>query len=92
MFGDIKKHFNHDNNPYTNKQLIGCKDLFGGVIVKEWVVSNQKRIDFKLYNKVIVKICIEYFHECCKRRCIVLHELEVQRKFSQDELLEIEEE
>ena len=34
--GDIKRCFNHDNDPYTNQQLIRCKNLFRGVIVKEW--------------------------------------------------------
>ena len=55
-------------------------------------VSNQKRVDFKFYNKVTVKMCVEYFHECWKRRCIVLHEPEVQRKVLQDEVLAIAEE
>ena len=70
----------NSSNPFTNQQFIGCKDLCRGLIVKEWVLSNQKRIDFKSHNKVIVKMSIEYFHECWKRRCSVLHEIEVQRK------------
>ena len=60
--------------------------------MKEWVVSNHKPIYFKLYNKVVVKMCVENFSECSKRRYIVLHEPEVQRKILQDEVLAIVEE
>ena len=45
LMQDTNKCFNNDNNAYDNQQLIGCRDLFRGVIVKEWVVSNQKQID-----------------------------------------------
>ena len=38
MLGDINKYFHNDNNPYANQQLIGFKDLFKGVIAKEWIV------------------------------------------------------
>ena len=68
MLDDLKNHFNHDYNSYTNQQLIGYKYLFRGVIVKEWEVSNQKCIDFKLHNNAIVKMQVEYFYECWKRR------------------------
>ena len=37
MLDNINEYFNDDNNPYTNQQLIRHKDLFRGVIVKEWV-------------------------------------------------------
>ena len=57
--------------------------------MKEWVASNQKHIIFKLNNKVIVKIHIEYSHECCKKRFVVFHELELQRNILQDEVLAI---
>ena len=68
MLCDINKYFNNDDNACTNKQLIGCKDLFRVVILKEWVVSNQKRIYFKSHDREIVKTCIKYYHECWKRR------------------------
>ena len=33
------------------QQLIGCEDLFRGVIVKGWEMENQSRINFNLYKK-----------------------------------------
>ena len=55
-------------------------------------MSNQKRIDFKLHDKAIIKICVECFHGYWKRRRVALIEPEVQRKVSQDEVLAIVEE
>ena len=60
--------------------------------MKEWIVSNQKWIGFKSCSKVICKMCVQYDHECWKRRFVVLHEPEVQRKVLQDEVLSIIEE
>ena len=76
---DINKCFSYDNNPHTNQQLIGHKDLFRVVIAKEQVVSNQKWIYFKSYGKLIVESCVEYHHECLKWRCSVLHNSEAQK-------------
>ena len=89
---EINKNFNNDNHTYANKQLIGHINLFRGVIVKEWVVSNQKQIDFRLSNKVIVKRCVIYHHGCWKRRCVMFHEQEVQRKFLRENVVAIKEE
>ena len=85
MLYEINKHFNNNNNVHTNKYLIGHKDLFRGVIVKEWVVSNQNRIHFKSHNKLIVKMCTQHYHDFWKRRFVALHEPEVQSKVLQDE-------
>ena len=35
MLQDMSKYFNNDNNVYANQQLIGYRELFRGVIVKE---------------------------------------------------------
>ena len=53
---EINNYFNNDNNACTNQNLIGHRDLFRRVIAKEWVVSNQKHIDFRSYDKAIVKM------------------------------------
>ena len=87
MLCDVSDYFNYGNNTCTNTQFIGQKYLFRGVIVKECVVSDQNRIALKSDNKVIVKSCVEHYHECQKRRCTVLHELEVQNKVLKDEVL-----
>ena len=43
---DIIKYFNDDENCYANQQTIGCKDIFRGVIVKEWIVGNECGVNF----------------------------------------------
>ena len=65
------------------------KDLFLGVIVKEWAIVNQKRINVHSYNEALFKSCVEYYHECWKLRCAVLHDIEVQKKVLKEEALEI---
>ena len=64
MLNYVKKDFNKTNNHCTSQQLIGNNDLFRGVIVKEWVMGNQGRIDFPQCNTVVVKICVQHYHEC----------------------------
>ena len=92
MLCDMNNHFNSDKNFHANQQLIGHKDLFAGVTLKEQVISNQKRIAFKQCDKEIVKMCVEHFHQCWKKRCDAYHVPQVQRKVLQDELLSIVEE
>ena len=59
MSQDINKCFNNDNNVCTNQQLTCHRELSRGMIVKEWVVSNHKQVDFKSHDKLIVKMCVK---------------------------------
>ena len=61
-------------------------------MVKEWVMLNQKLINFHSHNKVIVKCCVEYYHECWNRRCVVLYNQEVKNKVLREEALSFIEE
>ena len=72
--------------------MIGCKYLFRGAIVKEWAKVNQSRINFYQYNKVLVKICVQYYHEFRKRKYAVLYKPETQMKVLKDDVLSIMEE
>ena len=92
MLNDINKYFNDNEDYYTNQQMIGHRDLFRGVVVKEWVMKNHNNINFHAYNKVLVKISVQFYHECWKRRCVVLHDPEVQKKVLKEEVLVIMEE
>ena len=92
MLNDVNKYFNNNDDYYTNQQLIGHRELFRGVVVKEWVIENQNNINFHAYNKVLVKSCVQFYHECWKRRCVVLHDPEVQKKVLKEEVLVIMEE
>ena len=89
MSQDMNKHFNNDNNAYVDHQLIGHGELFKGEIVKEQVMSNQKQIDCRSHDIVIVKMCVKQYHECWKRRCVVSHNRELQRKVLQENVVAI---
>ena len=92
MLKDINKYFNNDDYYYTNQQLIGHRGLFRGVIVKEWVMGNHNNINSHACNKVLVKSCVQFYHECWKRRYVFLHDPDVQRKVLEEELLAIKDE
>lgn len=72
--------------------LIGYSDLFQGVIVKEWVMKNHKNMNFYVCDKVLVKSCTQFYHECWKRRYVASHNPEVQKKLLKEEVLVIIEE
>ena len=48
--------------------------------------------DFRSCNKVIIKMFVKYYHNYWKRRCLVLHDPEVQRKVLKDDTVLIIEE
>ena len=72
--------------------FLGCKALFRGVKVKEWVMGNYNNVNFHAHKKVLVKSSVQFYHECWKRRCAVLHDSEVKKKFLKEEALIIMEE
>ena len=55
-------------------------------------MGNQERINFHQHNKVLVQSCVQCYHQCQKRRYVVLHDLEVKIKVLKDEALNILEE
>ena len=55
MANDAKNHFDDDDDCFTNHQLEGHRDLFRGVIVKEWVMGNNNKINFHVCNKACIK-------------------------------------
>ena len=60
--------------------------------MKEWVIGNHNNINLHVHNKVIVKSCVHLYNEFWKRRCVVLHYLEVQKNMLKEEALVIMEE
>ena len=55
----------------------------------EW---NETHFYFHQHDKILVQSCLKYHHKRWKRRCVVLHNPEVQIKVLKDELLNILEE
>ena len=54
MANDTNNFFNNINDYCTNQQLIGCRDLFRGIAVKEWVMGNHNISKLYAHNKVLV--------------------------------------
>ena len=59
MLKDANKCLNNEYYYHTNHQLIGYKDIFGGVIVKDWVMINSNSVNFHPCDKVLVKNCVK---------------------------------
>ena len=53
MMKEIIKYFNDDEDCSTNQQTIGCKDMFRGIIVKEWIVGNEDYVSSHTCNKIL---------------------------------------
>ena len=70
---DVIKYFNDDEYYYSNQQIIGCKDMFRGAIMKEWIISNEHCVNFHICGKILIKCCVQFYVECWKRRHVRLH-------------------
>ena len=62
MLKDTNKHLNNEDYYCTNQKLIGCKDMFIGVIFKDWIVGNSNIANFHLHNKVLIEYCVKNYH------------------------------
>ena len=60
MMKEMIKNFNDDEDCYTNQKIIGHKDMFRGVIVKEWIVGNEDCVDFHTCNNILMKCCVQF--------------------------------
>ena len=64
---DIIKNFNDDEDWFTNQQMIGFKDMFRGLIVKQWIAGNEHCVNFHIYNKISTNYCVKFYVECWKK-------------------------
>ena len=68
------------------------REVFIGVIVKEWVAMHNERINFSQCNKVLVDHVVSLYGMCWNKRCEVLHNPEVQKQYLINEIKAIKEE
>ena len=66
------------DNFYANQQRAGIKNLFKGIVVKELVMIPQKSVKFNPHNRVLIVMCVNLYHDCWKKRCVVLHDPSMQ--------------
>ena len=65
--------------PTTNQRRLGFCNIFRGIVVNEWILPNPiDNTDFK-YNRIIVKLSVEFYHKCWKHRCDEAHNEVVQK-------------
>ena len=82
MAKDLEKCFNNTRNMHTNQQLLGMREVFRGVVANEWVAMPNERIDFSSCNKALVKDGVNLQSEYWNKRCEVLDDLKVQKKYN----------
>ena len=61
MLRDEIKYFKDVENYYTNQQIIRHKEIFRGVIVKEWITGNEHGVNFHNYKKILIKCCVQFY-------------------------------
>ena len=62
------------------------------IAIKEWVEMYNERIDFSKFNKSLVEHVVGLYSMCYNKRCEVLHDPEVQKQCSMNEIKAIKEE
>ena len=55
MDNDIEKRFKNRGNTRANQKLLGMREGFRGVVVKEWVAMPNERTEFPQHNKTLVE-------------------------------------
>ena len=66
--------------------------MFRGVIAKDSVMGNYNSVDFYMHDKVLIENCVKYYHNCWKRRCVVLYSQNVHKTLLKEDGLAIIEE
>ena len=56
------------------------RNLFRGIVIKIWVVTNFEKSEDRKYNKIIVKEPVAFYNECWVDRYKEMHNEEEQKK------------
>ena len=57
MTKEIGKKFNKEENCWTSRQVLGVREVFRGIVVKDWVTMPVGSADFTQHNKALIKSC-----------------------------------
>ena len=61
---DVEKYFNNEGNLHTNQQVLGMRDFFRGLAVKEWIETPNEIINCSQCNKVLIAKELSLHDEC----------------------------
>ena len=81
MINDIVKIFNKEDFFWKNQQVIGVREVFRGIVVKSWVGMPVESIDFKKYNKILMKKAVEFSVKVGERNAMCCILLSVENNF-----------
>ena len=63
----------------TSQQCVGMKDIFRGIVVKDWKGADFNCTKYHKLNKIIVCHSVQYYRKCWLNRNEKLHDEEMQR-------------
>ena len=66
--------------------MLGIREVFRGEFIKEGEEMSNERIDFSEYNKALVECGVRLCIMCWNKRCVVLHNPEVQKQLLTSEI------
>ena len=89
MENAIEKYFNNEENFWTNQQVLGMREVFRGIMVKDWASTPVESTDFTQHNKVLIKKDVNFYCEYWNNRRVVLHTLEVRKYYLRKETQEV---
>ena len=89
MIYDIRMFLvNYKEKLTTNQIYIGFCNIFCRFIVRAQNGTNFGIDKYAEYNKVLVKLCMNYYIKCWRSRCEDFHNKEFQRKHFEHQYLE----
>lgn len=80
MTQNIQAYLLGDSKLNGTQLIFGYAQLFRGIIVRDWVSSNEQESKYGIYNKTIVKLCVEYYIQRWKARNERRNSRDVKRK------------
>ena len=86
---DIRKYCNRESNFWTNQQALVMREVFRGVVIKSWVSLPLVRINFSVYNNILLRAEVELHIKCWRERRKALHSPEHEKKSLKKEIKKI---
>ena len=86
------KYFRKENRYCANQYVTRMRESFGEMIAKDCIDNNENDFCFHEHNKIIVKICVKFYHDCWRERYNETHDSEMQKVEVQNEIIKFKEE